>query len=35
MTIYDELKVCPYCGKQFSDDVELLFKHVKSEHDKK
>ena len=35
MPIYDEVKVCPYCGKQFGDDVELLFKHVKTEHDKK
>ena len=35
MPIYEDVKVCPYCGKQFGDDVELLFKHVKSEHDKK
>jgi len=35
MPIYDKVKVCPYCGKQFGDDVELLFKHVKAEHDKK
>ncbi len=36
MPIYDKVKVCPYCGKQFGDgDAELLFKHVKAEHDKK
>ncbi len=35
MPIYDDVKVCPYCGKQFGTDVELLFKHVKSEHSKK
>ena len=35
MPIYDDVKVCPYCGKQFGADVELLFKHVKSEHSKK
>lgn len=35
MPIYDDVKVCPYCGKQFGEDVEQLFKHVKSEHDKK
>lgn len=35
MPIYDDIKVCPYCGKQFGDDVELLFKHVKATHDKK
>lgn len=35
MPIYDDVKVCPYCGKQFGNDVELLFKHVKSNHDKK
>ena len=35
MPIYDKVKVCPYCGKQFGDDTELLFKHVKAEHDKK
>ncbi len=35
MPIYDKVKVCPYCGKQFGDDADLLFKHVKAEHDKK
>lgn len=35
MPIYDKVKVCPYCGKQFGEDSELLFKHVKDEHDKK
>jgi len=35
MPIYDKVKVCPYCGKQFGDDAELLFKHVKAEHSKK
>ncbi len=35
MPIYDKEKVCPYCGKQFGDRIEDLFKHVKSEHDKK
>jgi len=36
MPIYDEVKVCPYCGKQFTDEeVEELFKHVKAEHSKK
>ena len=36
MPIYDDVKACPYCGKQFGkDSVEDLFKHVKSEHDKK
>lgn len=35
MPIYDKVKVCPYCGKQFGDDAELLFKHVKAEHGKK
>lgn len=35
LPIYDDIKVCPYCGKQFGKDVKLLFKHVKSEHDKK
>ena len=34
MPIYDKVKACPYCGKSFR-EVELLFKHVKSEHDKK
>lgn len=36
MPIYDEVKVCPYCGKQFANkEVEELFKHVKAEHSKK
>lgn len=35
MPIYDKVKVCPYCGKQFGNDAELLFKHVKAEHSKK
>ena len=35
MPIYDDIKVCPYCSKQFGTDVELLFKHVKAEHGKK
>ncbi len=35
MPIYDKVKACPYCGKQFGEDSELLFKHVKANHDKK
>lgn len=36
MPIYTDVKVCPYCNKQFGEaNVEDLFKHVKAEHDKK
>jgi len=36
MPIYEDVRVCPYCGKQFErDSVEDLFKHVKAEHSKK
>jgi len=32
----DKIKVCPYCGKGFSEsNVEDLFKHVKDKHGKK
>ncbi len=36
MPIYDKVKACPYCGKQYTEEtVEDLFKHVKAEHSKK
>ncbi len=36
MPIYEDVKACPYCNKQFSkDNTEDLFKHVKDEHDNK
>lgn len=32
----DDIKECPYCGKDFiNEDVEALFKHVKDTHEKK